>query len=68
MAAVVVQYSLGVATLLLLVPVTVATAHQFGAIVLLTIMLIVLHHLPRREQLPDYANTPLAKESDEKGQ
>jgi heme a synthase len=42
-AAVLCQYGLGVASLLLVVPVSVAVLHQFGAVSLLTIMLVVLH-------------------------
>jgi cytochrome c oxidase assembly protein subunit 15 len=41
--AVVCQYLLGVTTLLLAVPVSIATLHQFGAVMLLTAMLIVVH-------------------------
>jgi cytochrome c oxidase assembly protein subunit 15 len=50
-AAVVGQYLLGVTTLLLVVPVSVATLHQSGAALLLTAVLIVVHRLsgaPRR--------------------
>ena len=50
-AAVVLQYTLGVATLLLVVPVGLATAHQAGATVLLTTIVVVLHAVlpaPRR--------------------
>jgi heme a synthase len=49
--AVVGQYSLGVATLLLVVPVSLATLHQGGAVVLLTVVLVITHGLyttPRR--------------------
>ena len=42
-AAVLGQYLLGVTTLLLVVPVPVATLHQLGAVLLLTVMLIVVH-------------------------
>jgi cytochrome c oxidase assembly protein subunit 15 len=45
------QYVLGVTTLLLVVPVSVATLHQSGAVILLTVVLVVLHCLsgaPRR--------------------
>jgi cytochrome c oxidase assembly protein subunit 15 len=49
-AAVVGQYCLGVATLLLVVPVTLAIAHQSGAVVLLTLVVIALHHLTRRQR------------------
>jgi cytochrome c oxidase assembly protein subunit 15 len=50
-AAVAGQYLLGVTTLLLVVPVPVATLHQLGAVLLLTVMLVVVHRLsgaPRR--------------------
>jgi cytochrome c oxidase assembly protein subunit 15 len=49
--AVFVQYALGVTTLLLVVPVSVATLHQCGAVILLTVTLILVHRLstaPRR--------------------
>jgi heme a synthase len=39
------QYLLGVATLLLVVPVSVATLHQSGAVLLLTVVLVVVHRL-----------------------
>jgi len=42
------QYCLGVATLLLVVPVSLAIAHQLGAVVLLTLVVIALHHLTGR--------------------
>nr|WP_294513307.1 COX15/CtaA family protein [uncultured Rhodopila sp.] len=45
LAAVACQFILGVATLLFVVPVPVATAHQAGAVILLTVVLIVLHRL-----------------------
>jgi cytochrome c oxidase assembly protein subunit 15 len=54
-AAVVCQYLLGVTTLLMVVPVSVATLHQFGAVTLLTVMLIVVHRLsnaPRHRTEP----------------
>jgi cytochrome c oxidase assembly protein subunit 15 len=44
-AAVATQYILGVVTLLWAVPVPVAVLHQFGAIVLLTAVLVVTHHM-----------------------
>lgn len=44
--AVAAQYLLGVTTLLLVVPVSVATLHQAGAVVLLTVVLMVVHSLP----------------------
>lgn len=43
LAAVLCQYGLGVATLLLVVPIPVAVAHQAGAVVLLTAILFVIH-------------------------
>jgi cytochrome c oxidase assembly protein subunit 15 len=44
------QYALGVTTLLLAVPVEVAVAHQVGATLLLTTLLVLLHALrPARE-------------------
>jgi cytochrome c oxidase assembly protein subunit 15 len=45
--AVAAQYSLGVATLIGAVPVPLATAHQAGAVLLLTAVLVALHHLTR---------------------
>ena len=50
-AAVAAQYCLGVVTLLLAVPVPLAALHQLGAVVLLTVILVVVHRLsgaPRR--------------------
>jgi cytochrome c oxidase assembly protein subunit 15 len=44
-AAVLFQYALGVATLLLVVPVPLAAMHQAGAVCLLTAVLCALHHL-----------------------
>lgn len=44
-AAVACQYALGVTTLLLVVPLAAATLHQLGAVLLLTVMLIVVHRL-----------------------
>jgi heme a synthase len=49
--AVLIQYALGVTTLLLVVPVSVATLHQCGAVILLTVTLVLVHRLstePRR--------------------
>ncbi len=43
--AVVAQYTLGVATLLLVVPVDLAAAHQVMAVLVLTAVLVVLHGL-----------------------
>jgi heme a synthase len=47
-AVVVAQYLLGVSTLLLVVPVPLATAHQFGAVLLLTTVLVAVHHATGR--------------------
>lgn len=62
--AVICQYILGVTTLLLVVPVAVATLHQFGAVMLLTVVLIVVHRLSnaprRRVQVPAPIEMPLA--------
>jgi cytochrome c oxidase assembly protein subunit 15 len=43
--AAVLQYCLGVATLLWVVPVELASAHQVGATLLLTTLLVLLHAL-----------------------
>ncbi len=43
-AVVAVQYALGVTTLLFVVPVALATAHQAVAVLLLTAILVALHH------------------------
>jgi hypothetical protein len=51
------------------VPVALAALHQFGAIVLLTAVLIVLHHLTGGRKSTMYSvsgptsNTPLTKET-----
>src|ERR1700733_4402477 len=42
-----VQYGLGVATLLLVVPIGLATAHQANAVLVLTAALVLLHALRR---------------------
>jgi len=44
--AMIAQYGLGVTTLLLVVPVSVASLHQCGAVILLTIVLVLIHRLP----------------------
>ena len=44
-AAVAGQYLLGIATLLLVVPVGMAMLHQCGAVILLTVVLVVTHRL-----------------------
>jgi cytochrome c oxidase assembly protein subunit 15 len=46
--AVAIQYALGVATLLLVVPVGLAVAHQAVAVLVLTAALVCLHGLPPR--------------------
>jgi len=61
-AAVLAQYGLGITTLLLVVPVSVATLHQAGAVILLTAVLVLMHHIssaPRRrvETLPAIETT-----------
>ena len=43
LAAVLLQFALGVTTLLLVVPIPVATLHQLGAVILLTTVLVVVH-------------------------
>ena len=55
--AVICQYALGVTTLLLVVPVAIAAMHQCGAVILLTVVLVLVHRLstaprPRIETLP----------------
>jgi cytochrome c oxidase assembly protein subunit 15 len=63
-AAVAGQYVLGVTTLLLAVPVAVATMHQLGAVILLTVILVLVHHLssaprPRIDTQPVLETTVL---------
>jgi cytochrome c oxidase assembly protein subunit 15 len=41
----VLQVSLGISTLLLRVPVAIAASHQAVALVLLTTLILLLHHL-----------------------
>ncbi len=43
------QFALGVATLLLVVPIPLAAAHQAGAVLLLTAAIVLRHMLRRRE-------------------
>jgi len=57
-AAVIGQYLLGVSTLLLVVPMPLATAHQFGAVMLLTAVLVVLHRLTGRRVCAVHADLP----------
>jgi cytochrome c oxidase assembly protein subunit 15 len=47
LAAVLLQFALGVATLLLIVPIPLAAAHQAGAVLLLTAALVFRHSLRR---------------------
>lgn len=47
LAALILQLTLGISTLLLVVPVSLAAAHQAGAVILLTASLFVRHQLPR---------------------
>ena len=56
--AVVAQYILGVTTLLLVVPVSVATLHQFGAVILLTTVLVLVHRLGNAPHRPEPALPP----------
>jgi cytochrome c oxidase assembly protein subunit 15 len=51
LAALVLQFSLGVATLLLVVPIALAAAHQAGAVLLLTAAIVFRHTLRRRREL-----------------
>lgn len=53
--AVLAQYVLGVSTLLWVVPVPLATAHQAMAVLLLTAALALLHAQPRTAAQPRYA-------------
>src|SRR5438445_4534266 len=50
LAAAALQFALGVSTLLLVIPIPLAAAHQAGAVLLLTAA-IVLRHTLRRPQL-----------------
>ncbi len=51
-AAVLMQYILGVSTLLLVVPVPLAVLHQFGAVTVLTAVLVTTHALTRSGSAP----------------
>jgi heme a synthase len=53
-AAAALQFALGVATLLLVVPLPLAAVHQAGAVLLLTVALVFRHTL-RRPRLDDRA-------------
>lgn len=57
--AVVGQYLLGVTTLLLVVPVPVAAMHQSGAVLLLTVMLVVVHRLSGTARRPVQMPAPV---------
>ncbi|CAA6809270.1 MAG: Heme A synthase, cytochrome oxidase biogenesis protein Cox15-CtaA [uncultured Thiotrichaceae bacterium] len=47
LAMLLVQVSLGISTLLLHVPVALASSHQAGALILLTLILLATHHIRR---------------------
>ncbi|HET6609277.1 MAG TPA: COX15/CtaA family protein, partial [Rhodopila sp.] len=51
-AVVLIQYILGVSTLLFVVPVPLAALHQFGAVTVLTAVLITTHALTRSRSAP----------------
>ena len=57
LAAVALQFALGVATLLLVVPVPLGAAHQAGAVLLLTAAIVFRHSL-RRPELDGAAQRP----------
>jgi cytochrome c oxidase assembly protein subunit 15 len=50
--AVLAQYGLGIATLLLVVPPALAVIHQIGAVLVLTAVLVVLHASRARSAAP----------------
>ncbi|KPK19384.1 MAG: COX15/CtaA family protein [Betaproteobacteria bacterium] len=52
LAALVVQVTLGISTLLLAVPVALGAAHQGGALVVLTVAIALNHALRRHESIP----------------
>ena len=56
------QYALGVTTLLMVVPVRVATLHQAGAVILLTVLLVLVHYLSA-ESRPAAVEPPPAEVS-----
>jgi cytochrome c oxidase assembly protein subunit 15 len=61
--AVLCQYGLGVTTLLLVVPVSIATLHQLGAVLLLTAVLVVVHRrsgIARLSRQPVETTHPVA--------
>lgn len=49
LAAALLQFALGVSTLVFVVPVPLAAAHQAGAVLLLTAAIVLRHRLRRRE-------------------
>ncbi len=59
-----VQFALGVATLLLVVPVPLAAAHQAGAVILLTLALGAAHALRRRKSSENAKMTVAATTTD----
>ena len=61
LAAVALQVALGIATLLLVVPVPLAAAHQGGAVLLFTAALVAAHELRRDDvrQSPDPRAIPV---------
>lgn len=60
--AVLLQVALGIATLLLRVPVPIASAHQAGALVLLTMALFLTHGLYREAPALRFATSPAARQ------
>ncbi len=52
-AALILQITLGISTLLLIVPVTLAATHQAGAILLFSVSIFVIHQLRGRIRQPD---------------
>ncbi|MBT8119680.1 MAG: COX15/CtaA family protein, partial [Gammaproteobacteria bacterium] len=52
LAALALQITLGISTLLLVVPVTIAAAHQAGAVILLTTSIFLSHQLRGRTAHP----------------
>ena len=59
LAAAAVQVALGISTLLLVVPVALAAAHQAGAVILLTAAIVLRHTLRRAP--PSTASVPVLK-------
>ena len=46
------QVGLGIATLLTHVNVAVATLHQAGALIIMTLLMALLHNIPRKGETP----------------